>query len=282
MLNSNNQKESGDSWRLVISTPASGAWNMAVDETLMESSVLHGESPTLRLFAWDPPCLSLGYAQKNQDVDETELEKRGWSLVRRPTGGRAILHTDEITYSVTGPLDYPLFKDSILESYHRIARALTRSLANLGVPATMNEMPSSREDHVDQEIVCFEVASNYEITFGGKKLIGSAQARRSGGFLQHGSLPLGGRLERITEVIKYPTTQVRDEAKVRLLNHAITLEQITHQPRSWEQAAEEFIRGFRESLNINFIPSQINPRELERANQLVAEKYGNDGWNRRI
>jgi lipoate-protein ligase A len=115
-----------------------------------------------------------------------------------------------------------------------------------------------------------------------RPIMKSLSVGRSGGFLQHGSLPLGGRLERITEVIKYPTTQVRDEAKVRLLNHAITLEQITHQPRSWEQAAEEFIRGFRESLNINFIPSQINPRELERANQLVAEKYGNDGWNRRI
>jgi lipoate-protein ligase A len=282
MSNSKNQKESGDSWRLVISTPASGAWNMAVDETLMESSVLHGESPTLRLFAWNPPCLSLGYAQNYQEVDGTELDKRGWSLVRRPTGGRAILHTDEITYSVSGPLDYPLFKGSILESYRRIATALIRALANLGVPATMNEILRSRGDPVDQEAVCFEVASNYEITYIGKKLIGSAQARRSGGFLQHGSLPLTGRLERITEVIKYPTPEDRDEAKGKLLNHAITLEQTDGRTRTWEQAANEFIGGFRDTLNIYFIPSEINQRELKRVKQLVAEKYGNDGWNKRI
>ena len=255
---------------------------MAVDETLMESSVHHGESPTLRLYAWSPPCLSLGYAQNYQEVDETELDKRGWSIVRRPTGGRAILHTDEITYSVTGPLEYPLFKGSILGSYRRISAALMGSLSNLGVSADMNESPRSRDTRVNQEAVCFEVASNYEITFGGKKLIGSAQARRAGGFLQHGSLPLTGRLDRITEVIKYSTLRDRDEAKVRLLNHAMTLEQTDGHPRSWEQATNEFIGGFRETLAINLIPSEINPRELERVTQLVAEKYGNDDWNKRI
>jgi len=255
---------------------------MAVDEALMESSVHHGESPTLRLYAWSPPCLSMGYAQNFQEADETELNKRGWYFVRRPTGGRAILHTDEITYSVTGPLDYPLFKGSILESYRRISVALMSSLKNLGVSADMNETPRSRDTRGAHEVVCFEVASNYEITFDGKKLIGSAQARRSGGFLQHGSLPLTGRLERITEVIKYPTLQDRDWANVRLLNHAMTLEQTDGHTRSWEQAKNEFIGGFRETLKINFIPSEINPRELERVTQLVAEKYGNDNWNKRI
>jgi lipoate-protein ligase A len=146
----------------------------------------------------------------------------------------------------------------------------------------MNEILRSKGEPGDQEAVCFEVASNYEITYNGKKLIGSAQARRSGGFLQHGSLPLTGRLERITEVIKYPTPEDRDAAKGKLLNHAITLEQTDGRTRTWEQAANEFTGGFRDSLNIDFIPSEINQRELKRVKQLVAEKYGNDGWNKRI
>src|SRR5512142_2493749 len=87
-------------WRLLITAPARGAWNMAVDEAMLEH-IGRGESmPTLRLYAWEPACLSLGQAQPYADVDRIRLRQRGWDVVRRPTGGRAILHTDELTYSI--------------------------------------------------------------------------------------------------------------------------------------------------------------------------------------
>src|SRR3989337_4154135 len=94
-------------WRLVITPPARGAWNMALDESILEQIGRGASLPTLRLYAWDPACLSLGHAQPFADVDMTRLKERGWEVVRRATGGRAILHTDELTYSVIAPNDEP-------------------------------------------------------------------------------------------------------------------------------------------------------------------------------
>src|SRR5512133_3127465 len=110
-------------WRLIKTTPASGAWNMAVDEAILEAVGRRQALPTLRLYAWAPPCLSLGFAQPVRDVDQAALTRNGWELVRRPTGGRAILHTDELTYAVSAPPDEPRVAGSVLESYCRLAGA---------------------------------------------------------------------------------------------------------------------------------------------------------------
>ena len=91
-----------NSWRLLYTPPSNGAWNMAVDESILEHIHRGKSQPTLRLYAWEPPCLSLGHAQSFKDVDVERLHSHGWEVVRRVTGGRAILHTDELTYSVTG------------------------------------------------------------------------------------------------------------------------------------------------------------------------------------
>jgi len=269
-------------WRLLDHGPGSPRWNMAVDEVLMESSVNHNAPPTLRLYAWDPACLSLGYAQNYVEVDEIALSARGWDLVRRPTGGRAILHTDEITYSVSGPLDYPTFRGSILESYKRIASALVNSLTILGVCVDMQEKKNSTIPSGASDAVCFEVASNYEITLDGKKLIGSAQSRRSGGFLQHGSLPLHGELDRIISIFIYQTSEAREIARLRLLQHATTLENAIHRLVAWQQASDAFIKGFQEALQIKLIPSELDSRELKRAEELLVDKYGNEKWNHRL
>ena len=94
-------------WRILRTPPANGAWNMAVDEAILETVRQHAALPTLRLYAWQPACLSLGYAQPFADANLDALAQNGWQIVRRPTGGRAILHTDELTYSVIAPLDEP-------------------------------------------------------------------------------------------------------------------------------------------------------------------------------
>ncbi len=251
---------------------------MAVDETLMDSAVQNGSPPTLRLFAWEPACLSLGYAQSHADINADSLSERGWTLVRRPTGGRAILHTDEITYSITGQIEDPIFHGSILESYCRLSAALLASTAILGAKADVQEVKDPTLQNGITDAVCFEVASNYEITCEGKKLIGSAQARRNRGFLQHGSLPLYGNLDRINEVICYPSLDERDAAKTRLLAHATTLENILGYQVSWQQAADAFVAGFQQALGIEFFRSDLSILETERAKQLVMEKYGNTDW----
>lgn len=260
-------------WRVLHTPPAPGAWNMAVDEALLES-VGRGEAPpTLRLYAWDPPCLSLGYAQPFSDVDQAALAARGWQWVRRPTGGRAILHTDELTYSVTAPPAEPRVRGSVLESYQRLAAALLHALHLIQVPAHSEQsfpLPAGADP---QGPVCFEVPSHWEITVGGKKLIGSAQTRRKTGVLQHGSLPLAGDLTRITRALAFPDEASRAEAAKRLLAHATTLETALARPVSWEVAAAAFVRAFAEILHLDLAAGLLTAGELARAGELAAEKY---------
>jgi lipoyl(octanoyl) transferase len=124
-----------DTWRLLETPPAHGAWNMAMDEAILEAVGRNESLPTLRLYAWDPACLSLGYAQPFTDVDIPRLRARGWDVVRRPTGGRAVLHIDELTYAVMAPVNEPRVAGSVLESYQRLAQALVGRCSPTRVPA---------------------------------------------------------------------------------------------------------------------------------------------------
>lgn len=274
-------------WRLLITPPASGPWNMALDEAILEA-VGRGEAPpTLRLYAWEPPCLSLGYTQPLADVDLIRLKERGWDLVRRPTGGRAILHTDELTYAVIGPLHEPRLSGSVLESYRRLSEALLAALHLSGIPAEARPNPSptspstTRQDQHEGP-VCFEVPSNYEITAGGKKLIGSAQARRKEGVLQHGSLPLCGDLTRITEVLSFPDDTARSMAAKRLLDRASTVEMLLGKPQDWTSTAQAFVAGFRQVLDLDFEQAEVSESEARRASELVREKFENQEWTGRL
>jgi lipoate-protein ligase A len=266
-----------DTWRLLIDPPARGAWNMAVDEAILEAAGRGDSLPTLRLYAWDPPCLSLGYAQPASDVDLARLQARGWDLVRRPTGGRAILHTDELTYSVCAPLTEPRVAGTLLASYNRLARALLRALQILGLPVEMQEhaaVPAAKNTNP----VCFEVPSTYEITVGGKKLVGSAQARRKEGVLQHGSLPLTGDLTRILQVLAFPDEATRERAAVRLLERATTAESCLGRLVSWDGATQAYATGFYEELSIDLRRGELSDVEHRRAEELVETKYAHPDW----
>ncbi len=269
-------------WRLIISPPSTGAWNMSLDEAIMEAVTAGSQPPTLRLYAWEPACLSLGHAQSVADVDLPALEQRGWQLVRRPTGGRAILHTDELTYSICAHQENPLMTGGILESYRRISLALTRGLEKLQIDANADNQYGLPEGARPTAAVCFEVPSNYEITAGGKKLIGSAQARRSLGVLQHGSLPLFGDLTRITQVLKFETSGERGAAARRLHDHATTAESILGVAPTWENAAESLKLAFQEQIQVELVESPPSGAEIERAHYLEIEKYANPAWTNRI
>jgi lipoate-protein ligase A len=270
-------------WRLVKTLPAEGAWNMAVDEALLESIGVKESPPTLRLFAWSPACLSLGYAQPFSDVDLEQLNTHGWRVVRRITGGRAILHTDELTYAVIAPHDEPRLAGGVLESYQRLSQALLAALKLLGLPAEAHPESPARSQHPkDQQPVCFEVPSNYEITVRGKKLVGSAQARKKPGILQHGSLPLYGDLTRILEALTFPDEDQRTAAANRLMKRATTVEAELSHRIEWEQAANAFENAFADILNLRFQEIDLTPNELARVDALVASKYAHPDWLERI
>ena len=252
---------------------------MAVDEAILDSIGRGDSSPTLRLYAWQPACLSLGHAQPFADVDVRRLRERGWNVVRRATGGRAILHTDELTYSVIGSAEEPLLAGGVLESYNRIAQALLRAVKDLELAVEMKE-GKIREQPAPNP-VCFEVPSTYEITVLGKKLIGSAQARKKEGVLQHGSLPLTGDLTRICQALAFESESAREEASKRLLARATTVESALGRPVSWERAATAFLRAFETELGLCFERGELSESEARRAEELVIEKYAHRWWTER-
>lgn len=254
-------------WRLVYDCPASGAHNMAVDEALL---MLNNGVPVLRFYGWQPPCLSLGYGQRVRDVDFERLAALGWEAVRRPTGGSAVLHIDELTYSLILPSSHPLAAGSVVDSYRRISSALMLGLQklNLRPQALPADQPAATG------VVCFETPSHYEITVQGRKLIGSAQTRRKVGVLQHGSLPLFGDIARICDALVFASERQRELARVRVRAHAMTLsEALKMSSLEWREAAAALVEGFREAFDIEFEESALTSLEVEFADRLADEKF---------
>ncbi|MBI5961602.1 MAG: lipoate--protein ligase family protein [Chloroflexi bacterium] len=272
---------SGDHWRLLISGTADGATNMAVDHAIMEA-VAEGRVPsTLRFYAWQPACLSLGYTQPAADVDLPRLAGNRWDVVRRLTGGRAILHTDELTYSVATKAAHPLVAGDIVESYRRLSQALLEGLRIIGATAQADKR-SDGSAHTSGP-VCFEVPSHYEITVDGKKLLGSAQVRRFGAVLQHGALPLSGDIARICDALFFETEQERELVRRRVRGRATTAADILGQTVSWENAVEAMIGGFERVFNLSFETTHsLTTEEQARADDLYTEQYTAESWIRRF
>ena len=259
-------------WRFICDEPAVGRWNMAADEAILNAVGTGEQLPTLRLYAWEPACLSLGVSQPISDVDGTSLAAQRWDIVRRPTGGRAILHTDELTYSLAVPADHELAKLDIIGSYRKISTALMIALENLGAnpQSERRTEPASKRPNA----VCFETPSHYEITSGGRKLVGSAQMRRKTGLLQHGTLPLFGDVGRICDALHYDNNGERESAKITVRQRAATLAEVLGRPVTWDEAAAAVADGFRAAFDIELIEGVLSIPELNEAHSLDAAKYG--------
>ncbi|MFQ5942135.1 MAG: biotin/lipoate A/B protein ligase family protein [Anaerolineales bacterium] len=249
-----------------------------MDEAILEAVLNHDAPPTLRFYAWNPPCLSLGYAQSIDDVDRAGIERERWDLVRRPTGGKAILHTDEITYSISAPDDHPVFANGVLPSYGRISRALIAGLQRVGLDPELNVSPPATENNP----VCFQNPGAFEITVEGKKLVGSAQLRRAGGVLQHGSLPLVGELARICQGLFYASGPEREQAMEQVDRHAITVERALGDAVTWVQMAEHLRVGFENVLQLHFKREDLTRPEILRSHEIFEERYSLPDWTQRI
>ena len=270
-------------WRLLITPPVDGATNMAIDEAMLQALAEGYGQPTLRLFQWEPPCLSLGYNQHWHEIDETACRRLGYTWTRRPTGGKAILHTDEATYSLIIPQDDPRIHGGIVESYRVLSLGLSKSLELLGVEAVQaaEANAASNGPAGSQGPVCFDTPSRYEITWQGKKLIGSAQLRRKKIVLQHGTLPLRGDLNRILDVLNFSDAE-RAEQKELLPHRATTLEQVLGKVVPFAEAAAALADGFAQQLNLTLPELPLTKREQALADTLRAEQYANETWLKRV
>ncbi len=270
------------SWRLLPTDIATGAANMALDEAILAAVTEGSSPPTLRFYGWAPPCLSLGRTQPAADVDWVACQAMGADVVRRPTGGRAILHTDELTYCLV-TLDSDLrVAGGVLEGYRRLSAGLLAGLALLGAEATQASprQGAGPRSATDPSPVCFEAASDYEILAAGRKLIGSAQFRARGGVLQHGTLPLHGDLARILHLLAL-SSQPREEERRRLACHAITLEELLGRIVPLDEAADALAQGFASALTLNLVPGTVTDRERTLAANLQRTRYATREWTNR-
>lgn len=268
-------------WRLILGPePRSGAANMALDQAIAAACAAGESPPTLRFYRWQPPTVSLGRHQAIAEIDLEAVAARGYEVVRRSTGGRAILHTDELTYSVAAPADEPRVKGGVMDAYLRLSNALVAGLRNLGLEA--DKAAGDVRTAPDVSAACFEVPSAYEITAGGRKLIGSAQSRRARYVLQHGSLPLTGDITRLIGVLALPTSDA-EGLRVQLAARACTLAAAlgvddADPAVAFEHVAKALTQGFATTLNLTFKPGQPTAAELRETARLIREQYANPAW----
>ncbi len=265
-------------WRYIPSPPADGPTNMAIDEAIL-SAVAAGESPpTVRVYAWKPPCLSLGYFQQLAEVDVAACVRRGVPVVRRATGGSAILHADELTYSITARESDPHVRGVVLASYQSIALVLVEALSRLGVEATLAPLTGNPGPPVEPKSAgrrptpCFLRPAGHEVIAGGRKLIGSAQMRRGGALLQHGALPLGGDPGEICSLLAMPPA-ARKAAGIRLRQRAITLEEAAGRPVSLADASAALVDAFAELWGVQLVPGALSAAEVTAAAASRQNRY---------
>jgi lipoate-protein ligase A len=268
-------------WRLVVDDqPRSGAANMAIDQAVAEACAGGESLPTLRFYQWKPPAVSLGRHQPHAEIDHAAVAAAGYEIVRRPTGGRAILHTDEFTYSVAAAQTEARLAGGVMDAYLNISNALLAGLARLGVFA--QKAPAAVRAGSDVSAACFEVPSAYEITVGGRKLMGSAQSRRAGYVLQHGSLPLVGAITRLIDMLLLEP-DAAEALRTELAARACTLAQALEVPEDSPQVqfaavCRAMAAGFEDTLNLTLKPAPFTSGELRRAAVLIREQFANDAW----
>jgi lipoate-protein ligase A len=258
-------------FRLLVSEPMDGAANMALDEALLRCRLDNVCPPTLRFYAWQPPTISLGYGQPvGAGIDLDEAARLGIGLVRRLTGGSAILHEGpdlELTYSVVGNQEDFSGADDLLSTYRWIGTALAAGLNQLGAAAEM--VPVQPSSVAAMPAFCFARTGSYELTINGRKLVGSAQRRQGAAFLQHGSVMLGAAPERLRRV--FP-------AQADPLAGMTTLEAELGQRPSFVETAEALAWGFRDAHRLDLEPGGLRPDEIALAESLTRDKYQSERW----
>lgn len=233
-------------WHLIDSGPNLAVYNMAVDEELLARAQAGKAAPVLRFYTWSPPAVSIGRFQKIEEaVNHGACARHHIDIVRRITGGRAVLHDRELTYSIISRLDEPLFPSTVLGAYKVIATGLLAGLKRLGIPAEMvsrgNRHAGLVKKHV-KDPACFSSPSWYEILAGNRKIIGSAQRRLSNAFLQHGSILMDYDPAFEAEVIPGGCGGDVVTSITRELGRAVPPEEVK----------QAFVQGFSEALGIEF------------------------------
>lgn len=272
-----------ETWRFIDTGNRSPAFNMALDEALLHWQSEGKIPPVIRFYGWDPPTLSIGYFQKvEKEIDMEAVKKLGVGFVRRPTGGRSVLHEHELTYSVIVSEEHPKMPKTVTEAYRVISEGIVKGFHQLGldayfaVPKTEEEREALKAPH---SAVCFDAPSWYELVVEGRKVVGSAQTRQKGVILQHGSILLDIDEDKLFSLFKFPNERVRERMQKAFKNKAVAINDISPRRITLEEAKAAFQKGFAAALDIQLEPYQLSEAELEEVQRIAKERYESDEWN---
>ncbi len=255
-------------YRFINTGVLDAALNMAIDEAILTHHLKGEVAPTLRVFRWSQPSISLGRFQNvEREIQQEICQQRGVTLVRRPTGGRAVYHRDEFTYSIVISKKYGV-PSGVVASYAYLAQGLLAALRLLGVEAEISDERVNKHPSA----ACFASSTQADLTSGGFKLVGSAQVWKENALLQQGSLPLDDHAAEFFDMLRYPNAAARQEA-LSLYHKKMTPLHMLNPTASWDDVAQAFHSGFSTFFQTTFEPSELTSSEWELAHQLVQEKY---------
>ncbi|MDF0727319.1 biotin/lipoate A/B protein ligase family protein [Cytobacillus sp. S13-E01] len=272
-----------ETWRFIDSGECSPEFNMALDEALLDWHSEKKIPPTIRFYGWNPPTLSIGYFQKvEKEIDLDAVDRYGLGFVRRPTGGRGVLHDKELTYSVIVSEDYPDMPKTVTEAYRVISEGILQGFRSLGLDAYF-AVPRTDEEKAGlknpRSAVCFDAPSWYELVVEGRKVAGSAQTRQKGVILQHGSILLDIDEDMLFDLFKYPSQRVKERMQQNFKNKAVAINALRSESVTIEEAKEAFRIGFEKGLNIKLEPHQLTNEELQYVEEIIQKRYSNKDWN---
>lgn len=252
-----------------------GAMNMAIDEALLMCQEKFKLPPAIRVYRFVPPTVSIGYFQSmTKEIDLKSCNKLGFGYIRRPTGGRAVLHDKELTYSVTIAHPHKITKMSLLDSFIFISNGIIKAIKILGSDASYSQTD-------DKEVFspsCFSHPTFSDITINGKKVVGSAQMRNKIGLLQHGSILYHVSIEDIFSCFNIDEEKRRKG--IELSKKRITsLSDELGQEIGFEDIKTALKKGMEEVLQEKIIETVLTPEEIELSQNLYENKYNTYAWN---
>lgn len=270
-----------ETWLLLDSRYNDAATNMAIDEWLLIEHSKGNIQPTIRFYGWERPSLTVGHFQNvERTIDFHGIQKHNCDFVRRLTGGSAVLHDDELTYSIIVTESHPKIPKSVNDAYYVLAKGLLEGYRLLGVQADF-AIPE-KERLRERSAVCFEVPASYEMIVDGKKISGNAQTRKNGVLLQHGSIPMSFNSDMLFDLFKFSNDKIRERQRTSFVKKATSINEIMQKEHTYNELKDAFLLGFKKSLQIDLQPLKLTEENWKEINELANKKYRTDEWNLRL
>ena len=251
-----------EKWRLLKTEDNTAAMNMAIDRAVLVVNSNKKVPPTVRFFTWEPPAISIGYFQSlEEEVDLNNCKKLGVDYVRRITGGGAVFHEEELTYSIVIPESHPQIPKDIMKSYGRICGAVIKGLKNLGV--------ESEYKPINDIITC------------GKKISGNAQTRKMKTVLQHGTVLTDVNVDKMFSLLKVPNEKIKDKLIADVKERVTSIKHVLGGEILFDDAAKAMKKGFEEEFNVELVKGALTEEEIELSRKFEKECFSAKDWNHR-